>query len=153
VNAAIGPEAGKFPLYTFDIEDKTIPAWLKGSSSLSRDHVLHCARHLSGIEDRIIEIQVELITVEMLLARIEIKCPDIVVIDAEGYDASIIRQFDLIQLAPKMVVYERESMSPKDADEIQRHFESADFFVYVHGQDSVAIRKNTKLASKLSLEG
>jgi hypothetical protein len=39
---------------------------------------------------------------------------DLLVIDTEGHDFRILRQFDLIALAPVLVMFEHQHLSPAD---------------------------------------
>jgi hypothetical protein len=98
-----------------------------------------------GAEAHIREIPVPLVSVATLIDTCK-KPPDIVVLDAEGFDAMILRQFDFASLAPLMVIYESEAMSPQDAQDIETMFKAASYRILRLGQDTVAIHSRSKLA-------
>ena len=139
VNNAISNKKETLTLYTFDIRNRLIPAWVQGSASLSRDHVLRVAGEVPNIEQNLIEIPVEAVTVQMLFDKTSVQQPDIIVVDAEGFDAMILRQFDFRRLRPKLVLYESDSMLPDDKEEMEQMFVGHGFKVVELGQDSAAI--------------
>lgn len=145
VNAGVSDSEGHLTLYTFDADDPVIPAWLHGSSSFSRAEVASRAQRVPGAEARIKEISVPLVSVKELLSTCA-KPPSIVVLDAEGFDAMILRQFDFKTLAPTMVIYESEAMTPKDAADIEARFIAASYRILRLGQDTVAIHSRSKLS-------
>jgi FkbM family methyltransferase len=146
VNAGVSEGEGELTLYTFDAEDPLIPAWLHGSSSFSRAEVASRAQRVPGAEAHIREIPVPLVSVATLIGSCK-KTPDIIVLDAEGFDAMILRQFDFASLAPLMVIYESEAMSPQDAQDIETMFKPASYRILRLGQDTVAIHSRSKLAA------
>lgn len=144
VNAGVSDSQGQLTLYTFDANDPAIPAWLHGSSSFSRAEVASRAQRVPGAEARIREITVPLVSVSELLSTCA-KPPSIIVLDAEGFDAIILRQFDFASLAPTMVIYESEAMTPEDAQDIEAMFIAASYRILRLGQDTVAIHSRSKL--------
>lgn len=144
VNAGVSEGDGQLTLYTFDADDPVIPAWLHGSSSFSREEVASRAQRVPGAEARIREIPVPLVSVARLVETCA-KPPSIIVLDAEGFDAMILRQFDFKALAPLMVIYESEAMSVEDAADIEAMFIAASYRILRLGQDTVAIHSRSKL--------
>ena len=53
-----------------------------------------------------VEEEVRCLSVATLLARHSIVRLDLLVIDTEGWDWRILRQFDLARLQPKLLLYE-----------------------------------------------
>ncbi|MFS0736385.1 FkbM family methyltransferase [Sphingomonas sp. 1P06PA] len=146
INKAISDQAGTLPFYAFDPADPVIPAWAHGSASLDRAQLMRFADRIPDVDRRIVEIPVELVTVDQLLRETRHANPDILVVDAEGHDARILRQFDLTTFRPKLILYEEESMSPDDASDIRKRFTDAGYELRAMGQDSAAIRGDTQLA-------
>ena len=150
VNAGVSDGEGEIVLYTFDPDDRSIPAWLHGSSSFDKSQVVRNARRVPGAEGRIQKLPVQLISVDALLRRCA-KAPSVIVVDAEGYDAMILRQFDFNANRPVLVIYESESMSTRDAEEIEAIFRSHSYHVVALGQDTIAIRADAKMLASVSL--
>jgi FkbM family methyltransferase len=145
VNAGVSQGDGHLTLHTFDADDPAIPAWLHGSSSFSRAEVASRAERVPGAEAHIREITVPLVSVDTLLKTCA-RPPGIVVLDAEGFDAMILRQFDFANLSPTLVIYESEAMTPEDAEAIETMFTAASYRILRLGQDTVAIHSRSKLS-------
>lgn len=147
INKAISDQAGTLPFYAFDPSDPGVPAWAHGSASLDRAKLMRFADRIPNVDRRIIEIPVHLVTVDQLLAETRYPNPDILVVDAEGHDARILRQFDFSRFRPMLILYEEESMSAPDAADIRTRLCTAGYALHAMGQDSAAIRADTKLAA------
>lgn len=149
VNKAISDEPGTLPFYAFDPANALIPAWAHGSASLNRAHLMKFEDRIPNVEQHIIEVPVELITVDTLLAGSAYRQPDLLVIDAEGHDARILRQFDFNSFRPILILYEEESMSAVDAADIRQSLTSAGYKIKALGQDSAALRGDSRSAAQL----
>jgi len=145
-NHAISDKPGILPIFGFDPKDSAIPAWLHGSASLDRDQLLRFVHRVPDVAAKIVEYPVEILTVPALLDVMTIKNPDIITVDAEGHDATILRQFDFEAMRPMMVIYEIESLREGEKSEINQRLTMAGYDIHVLGQDAVAVRSGIDLA-------
>jgi FkbM family methyltransferase len=141
LNAGVGEQAGQLTLYTFDKEDKSIPAWLLGSSSFSKAAILHACRKVPGSIDKLIELNVPIVPVSEILNTSAFSTPDLLVIDAEGFDAVILNQFLDASVFPQVILYEKESMKPEDKIATELKLKSSNYEIKDFHQDNLAIRR------------
>lgn len=125
LNAAIGAEDGKMPLYKIGFSSTR---WATGLSSFSKDQVLkafdngivayNCKEYNEAIPTDqtkwIIQEEVRVISPETLIKEFNIKKIDLLQIDAEGYDLEVIKIFDLKKHQPNVVVFENAGLSDHD---------------------------------------
>ena len=117
-----------------------MPHWVSQLSSLRKDVILAHADAVPGIEKRIVERPVSCISVETLLRKHEIDRIDVVLIDTEGYDYEIIRQLDLGELQPRIVIYEEKHLSLRDRNAARQRLTAAGYTVEKSGtNDCVAV--------------
>lgn len=140
---AIAAEAGAMTMYTLDCERGRLPSWARGVGTLSRQQIEKFGDQIDDIQSHIRADRVECITVADLLTRTLHRDPDMLVVDAEGFDHLILSQFDFAALATRLVIYETESMEPHHAAGLARHFEACGFALIEAGQDTVALRRTT----------
>jgi FkbM family methyltransferase len=98
-NAAIGKQSGEVTMYSL----RTGPSQV---TSFDRQHLV---RHMKRQTD-IIEIRVPCVTLHDLLAEAGCRELDLLQIDAEGYDAEIIRSIDFHTLQPAIIRYEHRNL-------------------------------------------
>ncbi|HET7512520.1 MAG TPA: FkbM family methyltransferase [Chthoniobacterales bacterium] len=91
--------------------------WLDQIPSLDRDLLKKGATQFEQSARAIIEEEVPSLTVATLLQRHAISRLDLLVIDAEGWDWRILRQFDLKRVQPKLVLYEHQHLSASERAE------------------------------------
>jgi FkbM family methyltransferase len=140
---AISAEAGHMTMYTLDCESGALPGWARGVGTLSRVQIEKFGDQIDDIQSYIRSDHVECITVTDLLTRTLHPDPDMLVVDAEGFDHLILSQFDFAKLATRLVIYETESMEPGHAAELAATFEACGFGLIEAGQDTVAVRRTT----------
>ncbi|MGA3266052.1 MAG: FkbM family methyltransferase [Verrucomicrobiota bacterium] len=115
--AAIAMKDGKTTMYfvdekATDSKGQPLPVWLRGVASLDRAHV---EKHLlPEMRGAIRETTVDCLSVASLLVRNEVRKVDLLHIDAEGHDYSILQQFNFSVIRPKIVIFERKHLSKQD---------------------------------------
>ncbi len=108
-NSAIGESNGEITFYYISPEAKKhlgdkLPFYYDQVGSFSLSHVL---KHFdSEIEPYILETQVSTISLPNLLETHNISRLDLMHIDTEGFDYQILRQFNLKQFSPKIILFE-----------------------------------------------
>jgi FkbM family methyltransferase len=156
LQCAIAESAGTMPMYSLDCSSGLLPRWAHGVGSLSRTQLLRLADQIPDVEKYIVKDDVTCMSVSELFERTPVANPDIVVIDAEGYDHHILAQFDFGNLGTKVVIFETESMRAEQWSFCAAGFEQTGFALVPAGQDTIAIRRTTatwKLYQQLDAEG
>ncbi|MFD1303068.1 FkbM family methyltransferase [Methylobacterium marchantiae] len=143
LRCAIARQAGTMTMYTLDCSSGRLPGWACGVGTLSREQILKSGDQIPNIDAYIRSDEVNCITVDELLARSTTDDPDIIAVDAEGFDYDILSQFDFAKLSAKLVVYESDSMKPSDAASLGRVLTDAGFALIETGQDTIALRRDT----------
>jgi FkbM family methyltransferase len=82
--------------------------------SLDKDHVLKCKPLLS--ENEIRTIKVECVTLHDIVDKYQLDRVDLIHIDAEGHDDTILYSIDFEKIKPKLILFEHNHMS------IERYF-------------------------------
>lgn len=144
LQCAVAAERGAMTMYTLDCSGGRLPGWAQGVGTLSREQICKFGDQIDNIEAYIRSDDVQCITVPDLLSRAKYSNPDILVVDAEGFDHVILSQFDFTRLATKLVIYETESMDAEDVADLSKKFEAAGFALIEEGQDTVALKIDTE---------
>jgi FkbM family methyltransferase len=112
-HVAIGETDGTAVIYRLNItsDDSLL---LDQLPSLDRATLQRTAAQLGASEDRIISENVNCLSVETLLMRHHISQLDLLVIDTEGWDWKVLRQFDLDRLRPKVILYEHQHLENEE---------------------------------------
>lgn len=113
---AIGEEDGTILIHRIRMEPGD-PLWLEQLASLDRDLLLRSAGAVAGLNDRITSEEVPCLSVRTLVQRHDIQSLDLLVIDTEGWDWRVLRQFNFPRLHPRLILYEHQHLSPGDRTE------------------------------------
>jgi FkbM family methyltransferase len=141
---AIAAKHGVMNMYTLDCSSGRLPVWAHGVGTLSHEQIRKFGDQIENIESYIRHDEVQCITVAELLDRALHRDPDILVVDAEGFDHLILSQFDFSRLATKLVIYETESMDKADAVDLTRKLEAGGFAIFEAEQDTIALKRDTE---------
>jgi FkbM family methyltransferase len=142
LQCAVAAKAGVMTMYTLDCSSGRLPGWAHGVGTLSREQIRKFGDQIEDIDSHIRSQVVPCLTVAELSAVDG--DPDIIVVDAEGFDHAILSQFNFAELSTKLVVYETESMKREDADDLRRRLEASGFAIFEAGQDTMALRRDTE---------
>jgi FkbM family methyltransferase len=112
VNAAIADHDGSSTL--FRTKPGAGPEWLGQIASFNRDVLMWHARKLSNLESLVESEQVRCMTFATLFKEEAIGKVDLLQIDAEGFDAEILRLFDIPLRRPAIVHFEHIHLSVED---------------------------------------
>jgi FkbM family methyltransferase len=144
LQCAIAEKPGQMQMFNLDCSSGTLPRWANGVGTLSPTQLLRLSDQIPEVEKYIRTIDVPCITVSQLLADSAINDPEIVVIDAEGYDYHILSQFDFSALNTKLLIFEAENLPDAQQAACMDQLKAANFAIIPAGQDTVAIRRSTK---------
>jgi FkbM family methyltransferase len=144
LQCAIAAEKGAMTMYTLDCSGGRLPGWAHGVGTLSQEQIRKFGDQIENIESYIRSDEVQCITVAELLDRAAHRDPDIIVVDAEGFDHLILSQFDFARLSTRLVIYETESMAKADAADLARKLEQGGFALFEADQDTVALKRDSE---------
>ena len=141
-NIAIGRKAGIIPFYYVSERARDeiggLPEWHDQLGSFDKNHIL---KHTIALIEPFIEVMdVEVCTLEEVLARHTWHNIDLLHIDAEGYDWEILSGVDLLALNPKMVIIEHTHLSVENRTFARQKMTDAHYRVREIGGDFCAIR-------------
>jgi len=119
INKAISNKNGFVNMYMLNnIEDcinsnrryGKAPSWAKGISSINKKHIEAHAKYNSAgyISDpEINKITVKCVTLNSIINKYNIKNIDVLQIDAEGHDYDILMDFNLNNIKPQIIIFEK----------------------------------------------
>jgi FkbM family methyltransferase len=126
-NAAISDHDGRLPFYHLAAVDEPeregLPPWYDAIGSLSRENVLAHRDFIPDIERRLVRTDVACMTFESLCEKHGLRELDVLVVDAEGHDWTILRAVDFELHRPRLVVYEHLHLAPAERAECRAHLE------------------------------
>ena len=149
LQCAVAAANGAMTMYTLDCTSGRLPGWAHGVGTLSPEQIRKFGDQIDDIESYIRANEVQCITVADLFSRAAHRDPDIIVVDAEGFDHVILSQFDFARLSTRLVIYETESMDAAHAAALARKLDQSGFAILEAGQDTVALRRDTETFRKL----
>ncbi len=124
--AAIGETDGLTTIHHLQAAE-TDSLWLQQLPSLDPEVLRKGAGDFGAVEKPIVSENVPSLTVATLLARHHLDRLDLLVIDTEGWDWRILRQFDLARLQTEIVLYEHQHLSVEDRAAAQRFLAQQNF--------------------------
>jgi putative sugar O-methyltransferase len=117
-NAAVGAEDGMLPFYYLDegesAGDPDVPVWFDALGSLDKSVLLAHRRMIPGMSERLSEMQVPVLRFGRLLELHDVESVDVLLIDTEGHDATIIGSIDFERTKPKLIIYEQIHLNPTE---------------------------------------
>jgi len=128
---------------------KELPKWVLGIASFDRSHLVR-----NGVpEDKIRSTEVPCKTVVEIYEEQQLSRLDLLQIDTEGYDATIIRGLDFDRLRPRLIHFEhglRDGlMSEKDFVSLVGFLNSQGYQVLPEDYDAIAFKPDDLLGSLL----
>jgi len=113
-NVAIAEQDGTQRLYRLSAEAGELYELADSLGSLDRDTLLSHAPQVPDIERYVEEIEVPCLTFGSLLERHAPARIDLLHIDAEGYDARLLRRFPWQRFTPELVLYEHDHLDVEE---------------------------------------
>jgi FkbM family methyltransferase len=117
LNFVVSASPGQKQMYIVD-DTTCLPEWLKGSASFYKHHLLKFEDQFPILRHHIKEINVKSITVDQLLQINGSKLIHLLQIDAEGYDAEILRLFPFNKAKPVIIRFECKNLSKNELEDI-----------------------------------
>lgn len=144
VNAAISDSSGVMPFYTVRPPGRGEVIW-EGHSALAsfdRDVIAKHTDFIPDIESRIVETNVPVFTAGAFRAEFGIDRIDLLHIDTEGHDLSVLREFDVAVTRPFVIVFEHWHLSDVEITEAHGILRDAGYRWRIEGLDTVAVRSD-----------
>lgn len=116
VNAAIAPEDGEMLFYAVR-PTSSGPDWMFQLASFNKTVLLKHKKYLPDLEAMIQTTTVNCLSPRSLLRSQGITRLDVLIVDAEGHDAELIRAFQRIDVRPTVLFFEHKHLSRNDYDE------------------------------------
>jgi len=139
INAAIAAHDGESILYRIKPEAKG-PAWLHQIASFDREVILRHAQMVPNLESMIETEKVRCMSFATLFDEVGLQTVDMLQVDAEGFDAEILRLFDVAKRAPAIVRFEHKHLSTADHADTLAMLVRGGYRFAVCGSDTLAYR-------------
>ncbi len=91
-----------------------LPSWCDGLGTFHREVLLSHRWAIPAIEDYVVTEQVHCVSLADLLAKHAVERLDLLSIDTEGHDYTILQQIDFDRLKPSLILYEHQYIDPAD---------------------------------------
>lgn len=139
---AIADERKTLPFFhvveSTEEERNNLPEWYDQIGSFDRNHVLAhgnpklVANYIPQIEQRIRTTELPCITFDDLCDKTGVHSPDILHMDTEGYDLTLMRSIDLDRHRPRLIVFERKHVSSAELSDYRK-------ILRIHGYRSLLL--------------
>jgi FkbM family methyltransferase len=139
INAAIAAHDGESTLYRIKAEAKG-PSWLHQIASFDREVILRHAHMVSDLESMIETEKVRCMSFATLFDEIGLQKVDMLQVDTEGFDAEILRLFDVAKRTPAIVRFEHKHLSANDHAETLAMLVREGYRFTICGNDTLAYR-------------
>ncbi len=140
-NTGIGPEQGEILFYKIkDITDRE-PGWYDQVGSFDKKTFLKNISFGKGLDQRIIAEPLPVIRFDQLLEKNNFETPDLLHLDAEGFDYRILRSVDFEKHNIRLVLFESEWMTKAELKEIVQYLRKHQYRVIRSGIDYAGIKR------------
>lgn len=111
VNVALAEADGERPFWRVRDDRPGLPDWADQLGSFDRSVILGHSGLIPDLESLIVEERVRAVSFATLVREQKLKRIDLLAIDAEGYDARLLAEFDFARFRPRLVLFERRHLS------------------------------------------
>ena len=139
-NKAIAERDGRRMFHRLRETADLLPRFYEQIGSLRLDVLLSHRSHIPGIDDYLLQEEVECVSFDTLVKRHKVTHVDLVLIDTEGYDLNILKTIDFTQFRPRLIIYEQKHLSTPDKVEAYRLLRSHGYIVHPIGANNAATR-------------
>jgi FkbM family methyltransferase len=139
VNAAVDVRQGYRTMFYVPENAPGMPAWIGQLASFDRGHIERHEPLCPGVTRLVRSIEVPTVTFDALLDRHSFDRLDVLQIDAEGYDAVLLKAFPFERLKPALILFEIRHMAPTLREEIELVLGAIGYALYNFGDDQLAV--------------
>jgi FkbM family methyltransferase len=137
-NVAIADLTGAKPFYYLR-QTAELPAGYDQIGSFIKEHLISQAHMFSGLEKYLMTRLVPCMTLSDLLRKRSIRRVDVFLIDVEGYDHEILKQIDLVQEPPRVIIFESVHLRFSDREMCHERLRRHGYRITQSGLNSVAV--------------
>ncbi len=138
VNAAISDADGTRPLYWIEPDPSDLMSTIAQFASFDHDHLRRNAELLPDRAERIRSSDVQCLTFETLLQ--DVANVDVLQIDTEGFDATVLSLFDLGRWQPQIVQFEHLHLERGEFADALALLGSQGYRIWCDREDTLAYR-------------
>lgn len=136
-NVAIADHSGTIPFW-FVRKNEVMPPGTDQLSSLSRDQIVKHADIFPGLESFVVSRDIPCSTVTDLQKKHGMQKLDLVFIDTEGFDYEVVKQLDLANNPPELIIYEEVHLPEADKTACRELLQKAGYSVQHDSYDGIA---------------
>jgi FkbM family methyltransferase len=137
INAALDITPGRRPIYDIDQPRSGLPEWSLGLASFSRDQVTAAAKVLGLGPETVTCIEVDTLGWGDIWPLMEGAC-DLLVMDTEGYDLTLLASLDLALMRPRVIQFEHGCATPEQQLSAYGRLRSYGYELATENADTVA---------------
>lgn len=138
IQAAVGFEAGRVPLFSIDPTQPGLPDWAGGLATLDRHRIETARRELGLPAAAVRQEEVQVLTWNQLLEQLESPEIEILVTDLEGLDVPLLQQWDWQRHLPRVVLFEHGCADDKQRLALYGKLIDLGYEIATQGPDTVA---------------
>jgi FkbM family methyltransferase len=137
VNAAISDHDGSAVLYQVRPSAQG-PEWLTQLASFDRSVIMKHSALVPGLESLIESVEVPCMTFATLFKEMKVQEVNVLQVDTEGYDAEILRLYDVPMRRPAIVRFEHKHLRPTDHEQALKILVDAGYLFTICGENTLA---------------
>lgn len=144
VNCGVSDKAGTLKLHHLsEVGEAKYPAWARGCATLDRTRLETVLRGVAEPDDGDIEsTQIEVRTLSSILKSAKVTTTDLLVVDVEGHELSVLKGASLPKIKPKAILIESNGKNEKDNAQIRAHLVKAGYTLRRLGDDIFGYSKD-----------
>lgn len=142
-NVAVAMENGERDFYYLrPSDDPTLPPWYDKLGSFQREVILRNLDVIPSIPELLVSIRVKCQTLKHICERHSMARPDLIHIDAEGYDFEIIKSIDFSTIGPTVLLYEHKHLGIRGRLECRAYLSRQGYDTLEVGDDTLCVRRS-----------
>ena len=138
INAALDVEPGRRVMFDLAQDVKAqLPTWASGLASFSREHVGTAAQELGLQPSSVVSREVQTIHWQTIWEILGAHC-DLLVLDTEGFDITLLQAADLRRQKPNIILFEHACVSDDERYAFYRELNAIGYELCTEAGDSIA---------------
>ena len=138
LNAAIDAVSGERLMYRVSPTQPGVPDWLHGVIGFDLDQVRQLTRRCNVPDDAIVTVRVRTMTWQEVRAAFGSRCCDILVMDVEGFDVTLLRLANLADMRPTVIQFEHSCVNRTDRLNFYGELGDLGYEISTCGPDTIA---------------
>jgi FkbM family methyltransferase len=140
-NVAISNCSDRLNFYMIKEDElSSFPEYARQINSLDKTHILTHFRDVPNMEEKIDVYPVECMTLTQLLTKHDFASIDLLLIDAEGHEHSILTSIEFSIIKPKGIIFEGVHLKSEDRASLFRDLKNEGYVLFdCTGRDVVAV--------------